>query len=243
MINSVSCNRNAFLIHKGGSTAKIDNSQSSKNSNYDSEIKSLQSQKQELEKQIKQLHSSSSNPTNISQSVKELQNQIDKIQSQIQQLQISEATDKTQQSTSSKSNSNNNGQNSSDNEDNSVQNINELVKYSSTYKQIKVLGSEGSKLKGRSQELKSDADFDEKFGSEKSAQKERIQASNLDVRAVYIGNKIGKLDADVDKSETKSNVKNNNKKNEVEAYNKNKVDKKDHDKNINDLKKSINLTA
>lgn len=157
----------------------------------DNQIKSLQSQADELKKQISEIRSGKAgNGSDMQEKIKPLQEQIEEIEAQIQELQVSKTTDKTDDnnvSDNSKVNGNNENSASEDS----------ILMYGSVYNEISKTDSVGKHLKGESAVLKSDADVDESLGNYRGAAKKRKLAAGDEARANSVTRKVSKLEKKV----------------------------------------------
>lgn len=178
MVNSIlHANNSSHMAIKQKATDDIDN-----------QIKSLQSQADELKKQISEIRSGKAgNGSDMQEKIKPLQEQIEEIEAQIQQLQVSKTTDKTDDN-----NVNDNSKVSGNNENSTGENS--LLMYGNVYNEISKIDSVGKHLKGESAVLKSDADIDEGLGNYRGAAKKRKLAAGDEARANSVTRKVSKLE-------------------------------------------------
>lgn len=199
--------------------------------NTDNEIKSLQSQIDELKKQISEMQSGKSGGSgDIQQQIKPLQQQIEQIQAQIQQLQLSKATDKTDDN-----NINNNSKVDSAKENNDE---NALLMYGNVYNEISKTNSMSKHFKAEAAVQKSDAEFDESLRNYKGAAKKRELAAQNEARADVISRKVSKLEKKAIDSADKINTDQNKVINAENTYRTNDIT---NDKNEDDLDKGTSI--
>lgn len=160
-----------------------------KNKTNDDEVKSLQSQEDDLKKQLQTVRSSNSDAGTKQTSIKSLENQIQQIDSQIQQTQLNNAT------TTAKTNTNTN----------TKEDI--LISSSVLYKQMNMINATRKSFKGQSAVLTSDAALDEGHGSGNLAASEMQQAGRDDARADALSSKLGELNNNITKTLEKGDSK------------------------------------
>lgn len=207
--------------------------------NTDSEIKSLQSQIDEIRKQISEMQSGKSGVGgDIQQQIKPLQEQIEQIEAQIQQLQLSKTTDKTDDNNIN-NNANNNKKLDDDKENN---NENALLLYGNVYNEIRKTNSMAKHSKAEAAVNRSDAEFDERLGNYTGAAKKRKLAAQNEARANVIAGKASKLEKQVVDSTDKVNTDQNKVIKAENTYRANDIAK---DKNEDDLDKgqSVDIYA
>ncbi|MBP2031337.1 vacuolar-type H+-ATPase subunit I/STV1 [Clostridium algifaecis] len=173
----------------------------------DAQIKALRQQEASIQKQIDSIKNSKQDPKTKQELIKPLESQIQSIEGQIQQAQIDQVSNKNGNSNSgSKVNTENNEK---------FQKDNIFLSMSSTYNQVKQVNSIRKNLKGKANELNSDASFDEMTGNYKMANIERAEAAKDQGKANGLQSKIGKLNSDMNKS-VKNEINKENKEENME---------------------------
>lgn len=194
MINGISSNRAMQTISQG------------KNDTSEQEIKSLESQKDALQKQIDNIKNGSGDANTKQQLIKPIQEQIQEIDAQIQQEQVDSIDSKNDKSDGkSSTNTKSNSINTQSNSKYSGEDL--LLDASKIYKQIKTVNSVRSGLIGKANELNSDADMDEALKNYKGAEINRSNASQNKGRAAGLESKIGKLNGEMNK-DAKNEIEN-----------------------------------
>lgn len=177
------------------------------NSNVDNEVKALQSQKSQIEKEIEKIKGNTTTTQKIKDDlIKPLQKQIDEIESEIQQKQMENIQDNNDNNTNKTSSSadNNNLKNKND-----LTNDNLLLNNLDAYNSIKNMSHLKTLLKGSSSVLSTEAEIDEGRGNKIAAAKKRTQATKNDININSINSKIYKQSAKINKNISKTNnVKN-----------------------------------
>lgn len=185
MVSSISSLKNT------NSSVSLGNTKSK--TNEDNEIKSLQSQENDLKKQLQAVRSSNVDSNTKQISIKSLENQIQEVDSQIQQVQLNNSI-----ATNNSNNSNNNNNSSTGNSKSSDESA--LVSSSVLYKQMDISNAMRKSFKGKSAELRSDATLDEGSGDEKGAQAENNEANKDDAIANALNGRIAKLSNSITKA-------------------------------------------
>jgi hypothetical protein len=243
MINGISSNRSIQTMTQN------------KNDTSEQEIKSLENQKDALQKQIDNIKNGSGDANTKQQLIKPIQEQIQEIEAEIQQKQVDSVDSKNDHSDGkSTKNTNSNRVNTQSNSEYSNEDL--LLDASKIYKQIKTVNSVRSGLIGKANELNSDADMDEALGNYKSAEINRSNASQNKGRAVGLESKVGKLNEDMNKDmksemgktkdvdgHVQESTKTNDKQNVLKDKNLKEYDKNVGEDSKEDKDKSINVFA
>lgn len=226
-----------------------------KNDTSEQEIKSLENQKDALQKQIDNIKNGSGDANTKQQLIKPIQEQIQEIEAEIQQKQVDSVDSKNDNSDGkSSTNTKSNSINTQSNSKYSGEDL--LLDASKIYKQIKTVNSVRSGLIGRANELNSDADMDEALGNYKGAEINRSKASENKGRAVGLESKMGKLNGEMNKDiknevekikdigvHVQENTKTDDKQNVLKGKNLKEYDKNAGEDSKEDKDKSINVFA
>ncbi|MDF2880330.1 MAG: hypothetical protein K0R54_887 [Clostridiaceae bacterium] len=194
MINSISYN-----------TSIKYNKKSPNNEDITNEIKALQTQKSQIEKEIERIKSNTKTTQKIKDDlIKPLQKQIDGIESEIQQKQM----DNTGRNNDKDENAN---KKTAITDSNNVKGKNDsakdylLLDNSNAYNNIKRMGAIKTSLKGSSAILQKEADIDEERGNTKAAAKKRSLVSKNDINAnmanLKIYNQSSKINKNINKAD------------------------------------------
>ncbi len=228
--------------------------QSKKDTSQD-EIKSLENQKDQLEKQLDNIKNGSGDTNAKQQLMKPIQEQIQQIEAEIQQKQVESVDSKNDQSDDkSQTNTKSNSINTQGNSKYSGEDL--LLDASKIYKQIKTVNSVRSGLIGKANELNSDADMDEMVHNSKMAEIDRGKASENKGRAVSLESKVGKLNGEMNKDikneiektkdidgHVQENAKTDDKQSVLKGKNLKEYDKNVGEDNKEDKNKCINVLA
>jgi hypothetical protein len=194
MINSISA----------GIGANYNNGKLQNNTSTDEEIKILQDQKSQIEKQIENIKNGNAQQKIKDELIKPLEDEIDQIDAEIQQSQI----EKIKCNTNTSANKNPGLSNNSD-----VNNDTLLLDNANMYNDIKAINSLRTSLKSSSNSLREEANLDEARDTTHSKReaiaKKRAAASEDDGRANAITSEIYKNSARISKNE--KNEKKSNK--------------------------------
>lgn len=194
MINSITYNTSVKYNKKSQNTESVNN-----------EIKALELQKSQIEKEIEKIKSNTKTTQKIKDDlIKPLQKQIDEIESEIQQKQmenVEKADDKDEKA----------NKNSSITNSNNIKKKNDLTKdyllldNSAAYNHIKKIAAIKASLKGSSAVLQKEADSDEDRGNTKAAARKRVAASKNDINTNMINLKIYSQSSKITKNISKTN--------------------------------------
>jgi chromosome segregation ATPase len=180
------------------------NKKSQNNENVNNEIKALELQKSQIEKEIERIKSNTKTTQKIKDDlIKPLQKQIDEIESEVQQKQM-ENVEKSYNK-DEKVNKNTNITDSKDikEKNDSAKNY-LLLDNSAAYNRIKKIGAIKASLKGSSAVLQKEADIDEDRGNTKAAARKRTYASKNDVNTNMLNLKIYSQSSKITKNISKA---------------------------------------
>lgn len=190
-----------------GIGSNYNNGKLQNNTSTDEEIKMLQDQKSQIEKQIEKIKSGDAQQKIKDEMIKPLEDEIDQIDAEIQQKQ----TEKVKCNTNTSANKNPGLSNNSD-----VNNDTLLLDNANMYNDIKAINSLRTSLKSSSNSLREEANLDEArdttHSKRESIAKKRAAASEDDGRAIAITSEIYKNSARISK-----NAKNEKKSNKESA--------------------------
>lgn len=180
------------------------NKKSQNNENVNNEIKALQLQKSQIEKEIERIKSNTKTTQKIKDDlIKPLQKQIDEIESEIQQKQMEnvEKSDNKDQKVN-KNTDITDSKNIKEKNDSAKDYL--LLDNSAAYNRIKKIGAIRVSLKGSSAVLQKEADIDEDRGNTKAAARKRAYASKNDVNANMLNLKIYSQSSKISKNISKA---------------------------------------
>lgn len=194
MINSITSN-----------TSIKYNKKSQNNENVNNEIKALELQKSQIEKEIERIKSNTKTTQKIKDDlIKPLQKQIDEIESEIQQKQMENVEKSDNKDEKVNKNTNiTDSKNIKEKNDSAKDYL--LLDNSAAYNRIKKIGSIRVSLKGSSAVLQKEADIDEDRGNTKAAARKRAYASKNDVNTNMLNLKIYSQSSKITKNISKAN--------------------------------------
>lgn len=180
------------------------NKKSQNNENVNNEIKALQLQKSQIEKEIERIKSNTKTTQKIKDDlIKPLQKQIDEIESEIQQKQMENVEKSYNKDEKVNKNTNiTDSKNIKEKNDSAKDYL--LLDNSAAYNRIKKIGAIKVSLKGSSAVLQKEADIDEDRGNTKAAARKRAYASKNDVNTNMLNLKIYSQSSKISKNISKA---------------------------------------
>ncbi|ADK14073.1 FlxA-like family protein [Clostridium ljungdahlii] len=186
MISAISSNRSIQTITQN------------KDNTSEQEVKSLERQKADLEKQLDSIKNGSGDTRTKEQLMKPIQEEIQQIDAEIQQKQVDSVSSKNDHS-DGKSNTNTNSSRINTQNSGQYSGENLLLDASKIYKQIETVNSAKNGLISKAKEFNSDADMDEMTHNPRMAEIDRGKAAESKASAVSLESKIGKLNGQMNR--------------------------------------------
>ncbi|MEW9097105.1 MAG: FlxA-like family protein [Clostridiaceae bacterium] len=178
-----------------------------KSNGIDNEIKSLEKEKMKIQEQIQRINGEKIDDKTKSEMIKPLKEQIENINTLIQQKQMEKIQGNKREN---KSPENNSSKNNSIDSDTYTPGMDNLIKVSTSYNEMKSINEIKTKLDGNSRILKKEAELDRDRGNIKIAEGKEKKASEFENRSNNISSKIGEMAEEINAEVTK-NVEGNNK--------------------------------